>query len=297
MTSSLDDSFMQELELCKAAVDERLDGFFTGDSSYGMLLESMRYSLMSAGKRIRAVICIKFCEAVGGTREAAMEAACAIEMLHAYSLIHDDLPCMDDDDMRRGLPSNHVKYGETTAVLAGDALQAAAFETILKSGLPATAIVKMACVLAEAAGPHGICGGQYLDLNSDGTKLNADELMEINSMKTAALLSASASIGVIAGGGSSEQMQAAEGYAQAVGRAFQLRDDVLDCTATTEQLGKTVGSDDKNNRVTYVTLLGVDACKELIKEETSKAINALKGKFSDVGFLTWFARALAKRNK
>jgi len=288
---------MQELEFCRAAVDERLDGFFTGDSSWGMLLESMRYSLLSAGKRTRAVICIKFCEAAGGTREAAMGAACAIEMLHAYSLIHDDLPCMDDDDMRRGLPSNHVKYGGFTAVLAGDALQAAAFETILKSDLPATAVFKMACVLAEAAGPHGICGGQYLDLSSDRTKLNADELIKINSMKTAALLSASARIGVIAGGGSSEQMQAAEGYAQAVGRAFQLRDDVLDCTATAEQLGKPVGSDDKNNKMTYVTLFGVEACQELIKEETNKAINALKGKLTDTGFLTWYARLLAKRNK
>jgi len=286
---------MQELELCKAAVDERLDGFFTGDSSYGMLLESMRYSLMSAGKRIRAVICIKLCEAVGGKKEDALEAACAIEMLHTYSLIHDDLPCMDDDDMRRGKPSNHVQYGESTAVLAGDALQAAAFETILQSDLPPGAVVDMALTLALAAGPEGICGGQFVDLNFEGKQPVTAELIMLSGMKTATLMAAAARIGAIAGGGSPEQIIAADMYARALGLAFQMRDDLLDCVADEGELGKPVGSDRKNDKVTFATLMGADDCESMIHVITKKAVSVLSGEFADTKFLAWLARTLETR--
>jgi len=255
----------------------------------------MRYSLLAGGKRIRAVICIKFCEAVGGAPEMAMEAACAIEMLHAYSLIHDDLPCMDDDDMRRGKPSNHIKFGEFTATLAGDALQAAAFETLLGSALPPGKVIKMARILAEAAGPRGICGGQYLDLSGDSGLRSLGDIANMYELKTGALISASARIGVVAGGGTAEQVDAAGKYARKLAYAFQIRDDVLDCTASDEVLGKPVGSDRDNNKMTFASALPLKICGDLIESLTSEAIGALGGKFGESGFLEWLASCLAER--
>jgi len=296
MKNSENREMLFELEQCQADIEERLSGFFdAGIESYARLLESMRYSLLAGGKRIRPVMCIKFCEAVGGKPESVLDAACAIEMLHTYSLIHDDFPCMDDSDLRRGKPSNHVEFGEYTAMLAGDALQAAAFETLLRSDLPQGAVVEMTRVLAEAAGPHGICGGQYLDLQGAGKKLDEKMLVEIHNLKTAALMSAAARIGVIAAGGTPEQIKAAEQYALAVGFAFQVRDDVLDSTATDAELGKPTGGDQEHDKITFVKLMGTDKCEEIIREETDRAIRALDGKFDDTVFLSWLARALAER--
>jgi len=296
MTTSGNNEMIREMEWCRDTVEDRLRELFAeAGSSYATLVESMRYSLFAGGKRVRAVICMKFCEAVGGRAEDALEAACAIEMLHTYSLIHDDLPSMDGDDMRRGKPSNHVEYGEFTATLAGDALQAASFETLAGSPLPSSSIVEMVQILAHAAGSHGICGGQFLDLSGEGWHLTIDELLELYAMKTAALISAAARLGVIAGGGSQEQVDAAHAYSQAIGLAFQVRDDVLDCIATTEELGKPVGSDIENDKSTFASLLGVDACEKMIRKETEKAIMALDGKFENAEFLTWLAQVLADR--
>jgi len=297
MMNEKNDAMLSELARCRAEIDQRLAEFFTEDKSYSALLESMRYSLLSGGKRIRAVLCMKFCEAVGGDPGAALDVACAIEMLHAYTLIHDDLPCMDDDDMRRGKPSNHIEFGEFTATLAGDALQAAAFDTILSSNLPPDAVVIMARILAVAAGPHGICGGQYLDLAGEGKGLSINELTEIYFLKTSALIAASAILGVVAAGGDEGQIEAADEYACAVGLAFQVRDDVLDSTSTADVLGKPIGSDSVNKKTTFASLLGVDACEKLIEIETEKAIAALDGKFDDAGFLVWLANYLSKREK
>jgi len=289
---------IKEMERCRDLVDELLHELFTeAGSNYATLVESMRYSLLAGGKRIRALICMKFCEAAGGDPLDALEAACAIEMLHTYTLIHDDLPGMDGDDMRRGMPSNHIAFGEFTAMLAGDALQATAYETLTNSGLPDNAIVGMVRILAHAAGPHGICGGQYLDLSGEGWQLTIDEMLELYSMKTAALISASARLGVIAGDGTQEQIESAHEYAEAIGLAFQVRDDVLDCTSTAEELGKPPGSDIENEKSTFVSLLGVEACEKLIRKETEKAIYAIEGKFSDIEFLSWLARILADRKK
>ena len=289
---------IREMERCRDEIEDKLQSFFTeAGTSYAVLVESMRYSLLAGGKRVRAVICMKFCEAAGGRAEDALDAACAIEMLHTYTLIHDDLPSMDGDDMRRGKPSNHVKYGEFTATLAGDALQAAAFETLTGSSLPAEAVIEMIKILAQTAGPHGICGGQYLDLSGEGWHLTIDELLELYSMKTAALISAAARLGVIAGAGTPEQIDAAHEYAQAIGLAFQVRDDVLDCVATAEELGKPIGSDIDNDKSTFASLLGVDACEKMIKKETEKAISSLEGKFDNTEFLTWLAQILADRRK
>jgi len=296
MTTSSSNDMIREMEWCRDVVEDRLHELFAeAGSSYATLVESMRYSLLAGGKRVRAVICMKFCEAAGGRAEDAVDAACAIEMLHSYSLIHDDLPSMDGDDMRRGKPSNHVQYGEFTATLAGDALQATSFETLANSPLPAGSVVEMIQILAHAAGPHGICGGQFLDLSGEGWHLTIDELLELYSMKTAALISAAARLGVIAGGGSQEQVDAAHAYSQAIGLAFQVRDDVLDCIATTEELGKPVGSDIENDKSTFASLLGVEACEKMISKETEKAISALDGKFKNAEFLTWLAKVLADR--
>ena len=287
----------QEFMHCQAAIEQRLSGFFEDKHAggYAKLKESMRYSLLSGGKRIRAVICIKFCEAAGGTAENALDAACAIEMLHTYSLIHDDLPCMDNSGMRRGNPSNHITFGEFTATLAGDALQAAAFETLLASGLPPAVVIEMARILAEAAGIHGICGGQFLDLNGEDKPLTAQELTEIHSLKTAALISASARIGVTAAGGTEKQLKAAEEYALAVGLAFQVRDDVLDIVSCSEKLGKPAGSDMASNKTTFAGLMGLPACERLIEAKTFEAVTALKGAFDNPGFLMYLANMLSDR--
>ena len=265
------------------------------DGSYELLLEAMKYSLFAGGKRIRPVICLKFCEAVCGDPMPALDAACAIEMLHTYTLIHDDLPCMDDDDFRRGKPSNHAKYGEFVATLAGDALQAAAFETLAKSKIPPGRVAAAVIALSEAAGAHGICAGQYLDISGEGKNLSRTGVEKIHSLKTAALISAAAKIGVIAAGGLDGQVEAAGKYALAVGLAFQIRDDVLDITASKEELGKPIGSDKGNNKNTFFSILGAGECERIISSETEKAISSLRGEFADTGFLVWLAQMLAER--
>jgi len=291
-----DMEMIQKMDLCRKLVDEYLRGYFVeAGLSYATLVESMRYSLLAGGKRIRAILCMQFCVATGGNPELALPAACAVEMLHTYSLIHDDLPSMDGSDMRRGMPSNHFAYGEFTAILAGDALQASAFEALARSELPAEDVVKMVKVLARAAGAYGICGGQYLDLSGEGWHLTIEEILELYSMKTAALISAATQLGVIAGGGSKEQIEAADAYAQAIGLAFQIRDDVLDCTATADELGKPTSADEGNEKSTFASLLGVEACEKMISRETEKATKALEGHFEDTEILTWLARVLADR--
>jgi geranylgeranyl diphosphate synthase type II len=289
---------INDMQLCRQMIDERLhEQFAEAGTNYATLVESMRYSLLAGGKRIRAIICMKFCEAVGGRPEDALDAACAVEMLHTYTLIHDDLPIMDGDELRRRMPSNHIEYGEFTATLAGDALQAAAFETLANSPISSEAVVEMVKILAQAAGPHGICGGQYLDLSGEGWQLTIDELFELYSMKTASLVAAAAKMGVIAGYGTKAQIEAAHQYAASIGLAFQIRDDVLDCTATEEELGKPIGSDEDNEKTTFVSLLGTHACEKMIKKETEKAVTAIEGEFANTEFLTWLAYVLANRTK
>ena len=296
MTKGDERAKQRELEQCQAVISGKLGGLFTSDNmSSAKLLESMRYSLLAGGKRIRPVICIKLCEAAGGDPATALDAACAIEMIHTYSLIHDDLPCMDNSDMRRGKPSNHKHFGEFTATLAGDALQTAAFDMILSSDLPPDTILKAARVLAEAAGPYGICGGQHLDVHGVWKLLTEAELIRIHNMKTASLISAAARIGVIIAGGTQEQIKAADEYAMAVGLAFQVRDDVLDITEPTENLGKPMGADLENNKITFAMIAGVAKCEEIIRDETKKAVAALKGKFDNTEFLVWLAHMLAER--
>lgn len=256
----------------KNLVDLKLSEFFNPSGlSYDGLLESMHYSLTAGGKRIRPTLVLEFCRISGGDIEKALPVACAIEMLHTYSLIHDDLPCMDNDELRRGKPTNHVVYGECTATLAGDALQAEAFGTIARSELPAEN--KIACVeiLADAVGSDGMCAGQYLDMVGESKILTESELDDINSRKTGALLIAACRMGVAAAGGSGEMLEAAAHYGACVGAAFQIRDDILDVISTSEELGKPVGSDAQEHKNTYMALLGEERCMEMVENLTNKA--------------------------
>ncbi|MBQ3892136.1 MAG: polyprenyl synthetase family protein, partial [Mailhella sp.] len=242
--------------------DEALAQCFLTEADYPVkgLAEAMRYSLLAGGKRIRPTLVMEFCRVSGGEARDALPVACAIEMLHTYSLIHDDLPCMDNDELRRGRPTNHMVYGECTATLAGDALQAEAFGTILRSDLPAERRARCAMHLANAVGMDGMCGGQYLDMLGEGKKLTEQELDEINSRKTGALLTAACLMGVAAAGGSEEQEEAAARYGSAIGMAFQVRDDMLDVLSTEQELGKPIGSDREEQKNTYMALYGEERC-------------------------------------
>ncbi len=282
----------------KKLVDSKLSEFFNPSGmSYDGLLESMHYSLTAGGKRIRPALVLEFCRISGGDVEKALPVACAIEMLHTYSLIHDDLPCMDNDDLRRGKPTNHVVYGECTATLAGDALQAEAFGTIARSELPAEN--KIACVeiLADAVGSDGMCAGQYLDMVGESKRLTEEELDDINSRKTGALLIAACRMGVAAAGGSGEMLEAAAHYGACVGAAFQIRDDILDVISTSEELGKPIGSDAQEHKNTYMALLGESKCMEMIEKLTNQAKSALCGAFDDTKFLCDLADSMVTRRK
>ena len=261
------------------------------------LAESMRYSLLAGGKRIRPTLVLEFCRACGGEIDAAMPVACAIEMLHTYSLIHDDLPCMDNDALRRGMPTNHVVFGECTATLAGDALQAEAFGTILRSALPAERRARCAEYLADAAGLDGMCGGQYLDMLGEGKTLSEEELLDLNARKTGALLIAACRMGVAAAGGSEEQLEAASFYGAAIGAAFQIRDDMLDVIGTEQELGKPIGSDAEEKKNTYMAVYGAERCAAMVEKLTARARDAIRGVFEDTAFLDALADSMAVRTK
>ena len=280
-------------------IDEALAGYFKvreGALNAG-LAEAMRYSLLAGGKRIRPLLVLEFCRIAGGDVEKALPVACAIEMLHTYSLIHDDLPCMDNDELRRGKPTNHMVYGECTATLAGDALQAEAFSTILRCDLPPAVKANCAEILAGAVGLDGMCGGQFLDMSWEGRALTEQELSEINIRKTGALLVAACQMGVAAAGGSELMLAAAGHYGSAIGMAFQIRDDMLDVLSTAEELGKPIGSDLEENKNTYMVLMGREGCEKTIAKLTDFAKNVLDEAFEDTAFLKELADALSTREK
>lgn len=280
----------------KDRIDAALETYFVSPpESLAGLAESMRYSLLAGGKRIRPTLVLEFCRICGGDIDAALPVACAIEMLHTYSLIHDDLPCMDDDALRRGRPTNHVVYGECTATLAGDALQAEAFGTILRSTLPAERKARCAEFLADAVGLDGMCGGQFLDMLGEGKKLSEQELTDINSRKTGALLTAACRMGVAAGGGNEAQLEAASLYGAAIGAAFQIRDDMLDVLGNEQELGKPIGSDAQEEKNTYMALYGADHCSQMIEKLTARAKDVLGGVFDDTVFLSALADSMAVR--
>ena len=283
-------------------IDKALESTIpTGDYGEQRLIDSAAYSLRLPGKRVRPALTLAFCELCGGEAQQALPFACAVEMIHTYSLIHDDLPCMDNDDFRRGQPSNHKVYGEDIALLAGDALQSMAYTTMLSDdavkAVGAENAAKAARVLAEKSGLLGMVGGQTIDLMSEGKEPNLDTLRVMDEKKTACLIEAACMMGCICAGADDSKVAAAERYAHAVGLAFQIVDDILDVTSTTDELGKPVGSDTQNEKSTYVALLGIDQCRRTVDELTEEAIEALSAFDGDTKELADFAVALANRKK
>ena len=260
------------------------------------LLDAMDYSLTAGGKRIRPVLVLEFARLNGLEPEKALPAACAVEMLHTYSLIHDDLPCMDNDDLRRGKPTNHKVFGESTAVLAGDALQAEAFGTILRCPLPVERRAKCAEILAGAAGIDGICGGQYMDLSAEGHALSAEELSDLQARKTGALLAGACMLGAAAAGAGEDMLNLAGQYGAQLGAAFQIRDDMLDVLSTESELGKPIGSDKRDGKTTFMSLYGQNECARMVRKITDAAIETVKPVDKD-GFLAELAASLVDRRK
>lgn len=263
---------------------------------HGEVIKAMRYSLLCGGKRIRPVLVLEFCRVCGHPVEKALPFACAIEMIHTYSLIHDDLPCMDNDDMRRGKPSNHIAFGEDIALLAGDALLNLAFETMSCACTDKNGIAAMRAV-SSASGTSGMIGGQVIDIENDASPVSRERLELIHSMKTGALIRASCEAGAILGGGNASQVSAAVSYAENLGMAFQIIDDILDVTGDEKVLGKRTGNDAQNNKTTFVTLLGIEAAKKLAVEYTSLAKKALGNFENDTTFLSELADYLTDREK
>lgn len=288
--------FTEQFIADKELVEKALLAVFRGQTPHADLYDAMNYSLMAGGKRIRPILTLECCRLCGGTDTQALSLACAVEMIHTYSLIHDDLPCMDDDELRRGKPTNHMVYGEATAVLAGDGLLTAAFETALSAAayLPAQQVVEAVEVLSGAAGPAGMVGGQALDMAGEGHALTLSDVEELQKLKTGALISAAAELGVIAAGGGEAERSAVRAYARKLGLAFQIRDDMLDVTGDQESLGKPIGSDAEEEKTTFVTLKGLEECGRMVEQLTDEAIEAL-AVFEDAWFLEELARVLVGR--
>ena len=275
----------------QAKMDARLDILLTESGQlYDSVLSAARYSIIDGGKRIRPFILTEFYKICGGDDDCAMNFAAAIEMIHTYSLIHDDLPCMDNDDFRRGKPSSHKEFGEAMALLAGDTLLTEAFNVASKTiGIPADRIVKALNILAENAGVSGMIGGQVIDLEGEKTGLTADDRLLMYKLKTGALIKASAQIGATLAGADDDLEALAAEYGENLGIAFQLVDDILDYEGDFEALGKPTGSDEKNGKVTFVKLLGIENCKLLAAEHTKKAlasIDKLQGDTTNIKELT-----------
>lgn len=271
---------------------------FPGRDSDGfsLMLEAMSYSLKNGGKRIRPVLVMEFCRLCGGRTEDCLYYASALEMIHTYSLIHDDLPCMDDDDFRRGKPSNHKVYGYANALLAGDGLLTLAFEEISRSSLSDSNKIKAVSLLSEAAGASGMIAGQVMDLANENITVDLETLKNTDLLKTGKLISAACILGCIAADADDKYLESAYNFGRNIGLAFQITDDILDVTGDESVLGKPVGSDADNNKSTYVSILGIENAKEYAEKLTDEAIESLLvfGKESD--FLNEFATKLIQRN-
>ncbi|MGN1059799.1 MAG: polyprenyl synthetase family protein, partial [Clostridia bacterium] len=256
--------FLAEFEAKINLANQSLQKYFVKKENHQMAVyDAMEYSLFSGGKRIRPVLCVA-CAELFGNAEEALPFACAIEMIHTYSLIHDDLPCMDDDDLRRGKPTNHIVYGEAMAVLAGDALLNLAFETVLQHSKAAPALTLEGLkIIAESAGTEGMIGGQVIDLESEGKTIDSVTLMAMHVHKTGALMMAAAKTGALIGGGTKEDVLTMEKFARYLGVAFQIKDDILDVESTAEVLGKPIGSDSANQKTTFVTLYGLEQSRKM----------------------------------
>ena len=287
--------FTQQFIADKELVEKALDSLFRGSTPHADLYDAMNYSLLAGGKRIRPILTLECCRLCGGTDSQALSLACAVEMIHTYSLIHDDLPCMDNDELRRGKATNHVVYGVTLATLAGDALQPEAFGMIAQAeGLTAEQRIEAVAVLARAAGADGMVAGQVLDLLGSCGDLAAVE--RLHRLKTGAMIVGAAELGCVAGGAGPALRAAAVDYARHLGLAFQIQDDLLDVTADTQTLGKPVGSDRREGKTTFVDLLGEDGCRRAVADHTAAAQAAI-APFPGNMFLSRLAGQLAGRKR
>lgn len=276
MTPDLD--LKQYLERQRLVVEKALERALPqNEGPEARVVEAMRYSLFAGGKRLRPILCLAAADAVSGETEAAIPAACALEMIHTYSLIHDDLPAMDDDDLRRGKPTSHVVFGEAIAILAGDGLLTEAFVLLsdYRTLLPERAL-RLIGVIARAASYRGMVGGQVVDMLSQNRPADLRTVQQMHDRKTAALISAATESGALAGGGSDDQVEALARYGRAIGLAFQIADDILDIEGSTEVLGKTVGSDVARGKVTYPAAVGMEGSREEAQKLVNNALVALE---------------------
>lgn len=281
---------------CKL-IDNRLEELLTRkDCLQQVVFDAMKYSASAGGKRIRPVLLLEFCRISGGNIYDVIDFACSLEMIHTYSLIHDDLPCMDNDDMRRGKPSCHIAFGEANALLAGDALLNLAFETMLSSNANVDAQKKLDAInnIAKCSGVDGMIGGQVIDLSNEGNDISKEILLKLYRDKTAMLLKAATVSGAILGGADKEKIHAAEEFAINLGIAFQIVDDILDCIGDSAILGKPTGSDEKNNKKTFVSFEGIEGAQKEAESLTDKALLALNS-FDDTDFLKELSLMLCKR--
>ncbi|CDB24657.1 polyprenyl synthetase [Clostridium sp. CAG:557] len=293
---------MRNIDDYLALINDNLGKYLPGkDILQKSVIDAMEYSLAAGGKRVRPILTLAFCEACGGYVENALPFACAVEMVHTYSLIHDDLPCMDNDFLRRGRPANHIANGEAMALLAGDALLTRAFEVMLCDEtiklVGAEAAAMAAGCLARSIGVLGMIGGQVIDLESEGKNLTQVALDKMHSLKTGALITAAAKIGCIAAQANKNEILAAQSYANSIGLAFQIMDDILDVTSTSDELGKNVGSDLAAQKSTYVSCMGIEKSKRTVLQLTENAIKSLKVFGDKKEFLQIFAQDLSKRKR
>jgi len=286
-----------ELKTLAGLVEARLASIFGDGATPAPLVASMEYSLMAGGKRLRPVLCLAWAELVGGGAQSVLDFACAIECIHTYSLIHDDLPAMDNDDLRRGKPSNHKQFDEATAILAGDGLLTEAFTLATSLNLPPERILRAVFHLSTAAGPRGMVGGQVLDMGLTGKSASLPQLREMHAKKTGALIESSCVTGCILGGGSGIEQAKASEYGRAIGLAFQVTDDILDVVGDEAALGKPVGSDQARGKSTYPALLGIEQSRVLARESVAQALDALNGfTHARADFLRAVARYILDRS-
>ncbi len=289
----IDKSIEDYSECISKALIEHLPVANDGQKSVVM---AMKYSLTNGGKRLRPILVLEFCKMCGGDTEKAMAYACAVEYVHTYSLIHDDLPCMDNDDLRRGKPSCHKMYGEATALLAGDALLTHAFEIASTADFDGAKNADAVSLLAQNSGVCGMIGGQVLDLKYEAASPSMSQLLTVHKLKTGAMISAACLLGCIAGDATEEQILAASKFAYYLGIAFQIKDDILDVTGDEEKLGKPVGSDKDNEKTTYVDIVGLNKAQEDVEKLTQAAIESLSA-FENNEFVSSLAEYLTRREK
>ncbi len=285
------------LEDYKKIINNAIDDFFPPrNTEYKEVIDAARYSLTLGGKRIRPILMLEFAKVCGGNEKDVLPFAVALEMIHTYSLIHDDLPCMDNDDLRRGNPSCHIKFGEATALLAGDTLLTESFRIAAKSNAKPELVVKAISLLAHHSGAHGMIGGQVMDLSFETNTPKEDALRRMYLFKTGALLSAAAEIGCILSGADEDTQALAGNYALNLGLAFQIIDDILDIEGDSAILGKPIGSDEENNKTTLVSIYGIEKAKELAMELTNEALGLLSMLNGDVSNLKALTKYLLNRN-